>query len=141
MKKLLLSLTAIALLTACGSDKKGGDSEKQKVEVPPFKPVNQENIMGQWEVQDDDLLTDKSMAGKTIEFAKDSVFYFDENGNPVRRMMEFHKEYGPRIETVTKTDDGTVRMTNMVQMNFHEMHPEKLIMTENGKTMTLKKKG
>lgn len=142
MKKFILSCAAVALLASCGGSDKKDNKEKGHEEAAEVvvKPVNQENLLGKWEIVDHEgLLNDKGLAGKTVEFVKDSIFYYDETGNPIHRKMDFHPQYGPRIEYITMSDDGS-RTTNTgpVQMNFHEMQPDLLMMTENGKIVPMK---
>jgi len=137
-RKLMYCAVAAVLMTSCSGSSNSGGGEENVPFVP--KPVNWENVMGKRTILDEEFLTQKNLAGKEIEFVQDSIFMYDENGNSIHRYFEFDATYGPRVQTVFPPDEmgGTVKTTGMVSMNFHEMEPDKLMYTEEGKTMPMR---
>jgi len=138
-RKMMYCLMAAAFVTSCSgsSDTKTGENGENNAPLE-IKPVTWENIIGQWTVFDEDLLTQKNLDGKIIEFVQDSIFYYDADGNSVHKFMEIDPTYGPKIETVKTGSMGNAKVSSPVSMNFHEMDPEKLMMTEEGKTIPMR---
>ncbi|MBK6527105.1 MAG: hypothetical protein IPG07_17090 [Crocinitomicaceae bacterium] len=135
-KNTFLIFTSAILLASCGGtsgDTNGVTNEANGDTPLEVKPVNWENVLGTWIIQDEEVLTDKSLAGKEITFVQDSIFYYDEAGAPVHPFFEFDETYGPKIETVKTGEMGNAKVSNPVSMNFHESQPDKLMFTESGK--------
>lgn len=142
-KSTFLIFTSAILLASCGgstNDSNGANTEGGNDAPLEIKPVNWENVLGTWIIQDEEVLTDKSLAGKEITFVQDSIFYYDEAGAPVHRFLEFDETYGPKIETVKTGEMGNAKVSNPVSMSFHESQPDKLMFTESGKTIPMKMK-